>query len=82
MSLPSLIALRNRCIAVKPHFDFIHAIGNKILRRVSRVGNHFYFVVKRPLRIYAHEIICKNPLDYARVAVATDSAHWRSLSTM
>jgi len=60
--------LRNRSVAVKPDLDLIKAIGNEILLCISRVGDHFRFVVTRPLRIYAQEIIRKNPFDCARVA--------------
>ncbi len=67
-SFPGFVTLCNRGVAVEPDLDLIKAIGNEILRRISRVGDHFRFVVKHPLRIYAEEIIRKNPFDYARVA--------------
>jgi hypothetical protein len=67
-SLPGFVALCDRGVAVKRDIDLIKAIGNEVLLCISRVGDHFRFVVTRPLRIYAQEIIRKNPFDCARVA--------------
>ena len=79
---PGFLTLRNRWIAKEPDLDLVEPVGNEDFSGLPSVRNRFGFVVEATVDIDADKIVRRIRSTVVVSAVATDSAHCRSLSMM